>query len=173
MAKLTAKQQRFTEEYLIDLNATQAALRAGYKNADIGRQLLTKNNVSAEIQRKMAERSVRTGITQDHVLQELANVAFSRGSDYARVVYRGGIAGVELTPTDTLTDEQKAAIAGIKETQTGIEVKAYDKIRALELLGKHLGLFADRNAAPLEPVQEDDLSRSLEALGKELESDDQ
>ena len=71
MAKLTAKQQRFVEEYLIDLNATQAAIRAGYKAgnsqraSEIGNELLQKAPVSEAIQQAMAERSKRTGINQD------------------------------------------------------------------------------------------------------------
>ena len=76
---LTEKQKRFCDEYLIDLNATQAAIRAGYsvKNADkIGSELLGKTRVSETISRKIAERSKRTGINQDRVIQELARIAF-------------------------------------------------------------------------------------------------
>ena len=80
VARLTDKQKRFVEEYLVDLNATQAAIRAGYsaKNADkIGHELLGKTRVSEAIHAAMDERSVRTGITQDRVLQELAAIGFS------------------------------------------------------------------------------------------------
>jgi len=73
VAKLTAKQQRFVEEYLIDLNATQAAIRAGYSPEsakEIGCENLTKPNIKAAIDKAMAERSRRTGITQDRVLRE-------------------------------------------------------------------------------------------------------
>lgn len=75
MAKLTAKQQTFVEEYLIDLNATQAAIRAGYsaKNADkIGSELLGKTRVAEAVSMAMAERSRRTGINQDRIQQEIA-----------------------------------------------------------------------------------------------------
>ena len=72
MAKLTAKQQRFVEEYLIDLNATQAAIRAGYspKTAnEQGARLLANASVQEAIAKAMAERSRRTGISQDRVIQ--------------------------------------------------------------------------------------------------------
>src|SRR5579875_2449812 len=85
MTKLTPKQKRFVEEYLIDLNATQAAIRAGYsaKNADkIGSELLGKTRVAEAIQKAMDERSKRTEITADRVLQELARIAFDDIKNY-------------------------------------------------------------------------------------------
>lgn len=71
---LTAKQQRFVEEYLVDLNATQAAIRAGYseKNADkIGSELLGKTGVAEAVQEAMAKRSAKTGLTAEKVLADL------------------------------------------------------------------------------------------------------
>lgn len=141
-AKLTPKQKRFVGEYLIDLNATQAAIRAGYskKTADrIGPELLGKTCVSSEIVKRQNARARRTEITQDRVLQELAAVGFARGTDYAEIASNGD---VHLIPTDKLSDQQKAAILGIRETRDGVEIKLADKVRALELLGKHLGLFS-------------------------------
>ena len=115
MAKLTDKQRRFVEEYLVDLNATAAARRAGYseKTADrIGPELLGKTWVAAAIQEAMQQRSRRTEITQDRVLNELASVAFGEGSD-----------------------------------ENGSPLRVGNKIKALELLGKHLGMFdKDRRA---------------------------
>ena len=96
--KLTAKQQRFCDEYLIDLNATQAAIRAGYskKNADkIGSELLGKTRVAEYISERKADRMVRTEITQDMVLKELANIAFSNAADYANVIEKQAIVEVE------------------------------------------------------------------------------
>ena len=74
---MTKKQKRFVEEYLIDLNATQAAIRAGYSPTtakEIGCENLTKPNISEAIAKAMAERSRRTGVNQDRVLQELAKI---------------------------------------------------------------------------------------------------
>lgn len=135
----------------MDLNATAAALRAGYSPktaAQVGYQLLQKPAVQEAIQTAMADRAKRTGVTQDRVVAELAKVAFVSGADYARVVTlreteagRPAVQAVELTDTDDLTDDQRAAIACIEETKFGIKVSTYDKVRALELLGRHLGMF--------------------------------
>lgn len=84
---MTKKQKRFVEEYLIDLNATQAAIRAGYKAkngqraSEIGHELLQKTQVSEAISEAIAERSKRTGINADRVLLELARIAFVNADD--------------------------------------------------------------------------------------------
>lgn len=142
MAKLTPKQERFCEEYLIDLNATQAAIRAGYSEKtaySAGQRLLRNVEIQNRIAELKAERSKRTEITQDRVVKELAAMAFAKATDYAQITSNG----VALTPTAHLTPVQQAAITGIKETQSGIEVKL-DKTKALELLGRHLGMFNDK-----------------------------
>lgn len=108
--RLTDKQKRFVSEYLIDLNATAAAKRAGYKDPNIGRQLITKNNVSAAIQKAMQSREKRTEITQDYVLQKLKEITDKEASD-----------------------------------AQDSELKYTSKIKALELLGKHVGAFEPQN----------------------------
>jgi phage terminase small subunit len=167
MAELTAKQQRFCDEYLIDLNATQAAIRAGYsaKNADkIGPELLGKTRVAEYIAERKQDRVARTEITQDRVLRELAIIAFSNAADYANVIEKEAMVDVngvnvpledadgnpikyrtvEPVLTEDLTEEQKRALAVIKKGRDGFEVKPYDKVRALELLGKHLGMWTEK-----------------------------
>lgn len=139
--KLTEKQKRFCEEYLIDLNATQAANRAGYKNTEIGRQLITKNNVLEYLSELRSKQSERTQITADRVLKELAAIAFTDRTELARVNEQGN---VSITPTDELAENTRKAIAGIKEGKNGIEVSSYDKLKALELIGKHIGMFVDK-----------------------------
>lgn len=151
MPKLTEKQKRFCEEYLTDLNATQAAKRAGYKNPEIGRQLITKNNVSEYLNKLRNEQSKRTQITADMVLNELAAIAFSDRTKIARVNADGV---VELNETDKLPDALKKAISGIKEGKFGVEVSSYDKIKALELLGKHLGIFSENKSNDTDKVIE-------------------
>lgn len=147
MAKLTEKQKRFCEEYLIDLNATQAAIRAGYKvkkkqqASEIGAQLLKKTQVAEEIAREMAERSKRTGITQDRVLLELARIAFVNPNNLINVE-DGSI-------RDDASDDDLACIQSVKvKTSEGDkgssverEVRLNDKMKALEKLGQHLGMF--------------------------------
>lgn len=145
MNKLTPKQERFAEEYIIDLNATQAAIRAGYspKGAEVtGAKTLRITKVAEYITKLQNKRSKRTEITQDSVLRELAGIAFSNAADYSQVIKMGELSKVGLTPTDQLDERQQRAMAGVKETQAGIEVKLHDKVKALELLGKHLGMFS-------------------------------
>ena len=103
MTKLTDKQKKFIDEYLVDLNATQAAIRAGYKEKAAyrtGAENLRKPQIQEEIQKRMEERQKRTEITQDMVLQELAAIAFARATDYVSV--RDGI--VQVKDTDQLSD---------------------------------------------------------------------
>lgn len=140
------------EEYLIDLNATQAAIRAGYRAgnnqraSEIGSELLHKTPVSQEIEKAMAERSRRTGITQDRVLNELAKIAFANAKD----IIDFKTAAVK----ENATEEDLACIQSVKvKTQNSDkgtleerQVTLYDKKSALELLGKHLGLFKDNIA---------------------------
>lgn len=168
MARLTEKQKRFVAEYLVDLNATQAAARAGYKDPNIGRQLITKNNVSEAIQAAIDKRAERIEITQDMVLAELAAIGFAKASDYARVTASGR---VQIIPTEELTEVQCRALAGIKEGKYGVEVSSYDKIRALELLGKHLGMFDTRTVQQQE--RENNLvEQLLGGTGEDIGTDD-
>jgi len=144
---LTPKQQRFADEYLIDLNATQAAIRAGYspKSAEQqGSRLLSNAKVRAHIDQRMAELSRRTGVTQERIIRELARIAFL---DPTQVV---DMEKAELLKN--ASEDDKAAIAGVKvktiPTQEGYgverEIRFHDKIKALELLGKRFGMFIDR-----------------------------
>ena len=145
-AKLTEKQQRFVDEYLIDLNATQAAIRAGYsvKTAnEQGSQNLAKLSIQQAIAEQMAERSKRTGVNQDRVVLELARIAFVKMTDL--VDSHGRL-------KDDAVEDDLACIESVKykssESDTGSsierEVKISPKLKALELLGKHLGMWNDK-----------------------------
>ena len=154
--KLTPKQMRFVDEYLVDLNATQAAIRAGYSTktaAFIGAQNLKKLQIAEEISRRQKDLQRRTEVTQDRVVKELARIAFADMTDYAQVETRMiekddgtevSYQAVALKETAELSAEQRAALAGIKQGANGIEVKLHDKIKALELLGRHIGMFNDK-----------------------------
>lgn len=146
MARLSDKQQRFVDEYLIDLNATQAAIRAGYspKTAnEQGSQLLAKLSIQTEISKKMAERSRRTGVNQDRVVLELAKIAFVKMTD---------VVGPDGKIQDDASGDDLSCIESIRykrsDTDTGSsverEVRISPKIKALELLGKHLGMWNDK-----------------------------
>lgn len=143
---MTEKQKIFADEYLVDLNATRAYLVA-YPSvkkeqtaAAAGARLLRNVKVAAYIAERMEERQKRTEVTQDRVVQELAAIAFARATDYAEIVD----GSVRIRNTGGLSDEQIRAIAGIKEGANGIEVKLNDKQKALELLGRHLGMWNDK-----------------------------
>jgi len=170
LGAITEKQKRFADEWLVDLNGTRA-YKAAYpsvKKDETARvnasRLLTNANVKTYIQERQKEREKRTEITQDSVLRELALIAFAKASDYARVVEKDAMVEVDgnMVPvldedgnqvkyrtvepilTDELTEDQKKAIAVIKKGRDGFEIKPYSKIQALELLGKHLGMFTDK-----------------------------
>lgn len=142
MPGLNERQKKFCDEYLIDLNATQAANRAGYSEKtaySMGQRLLKNVEVAAYIEKRRSAQINRTQITQDRVLVELAKVAFANGTDFATVGKRNRVI---LTPTDDLPPEKRAAVASVKKGAKGaVEVKTYDKVKALELLGRHLGMF--------------------------------
>ena len=147
MAKLTDKQKKFIDEYLVDLNATQAAIRAGYKEKAAyrtGAENLRKPQIQREIQKRMQERQQRTEVTQDMVVKELAAIAFAKATDYVEIRSNGVCGTVVIKPTTDLSDQQIGAIAGIKEGANGIEIKLNDKEKALELLGRHLGMWNDK-----------------------------
>jgi len=152
---LTEKQKRFVEEYLIDLNATQACIRAGYsaKNADkIGSQLLGKTRVSEHLHIEIAKRSRRTGINQDRIVKELARIALVNPKN----LINAGDGSIK----NTATDDDLACIQSVKvktmSSDNGEmverEIKLNDKLKALELLGKHLGTWNDNSVQVTVPI---------------------
>lgn len=155
-SNLTDKQAAFVREYLVDLNAAAAARRAGYSESTaraIGAENLTKPHIAAALQAAMDERSKRTEITADRVLKELARIGFSDIRD----LFTWSDDRTAYVPSDDLTEDQAAAISSVKsetthytredgesETKIKLELKTYDKLGALEKIGKHLGMFVDR-----------------------------
>lgn len=145
--KLTTKQKCFIEEYLLDLNATQAAIRAGYsaRNADkISSELMGKTRVSEAIKEKMAERSRRTGISQDRVIQELARVAFVNPKNVINTETGEIKAGASEDDLACIQSVKVKKTETARTTTIEREVKLADKMKALELLGKHLGMYTDK-----------------------------
>lgn len=149
--KLSDRQRRFIAEYLIDLNASAAAERAGYspKTAkSIGCEQLQKPAVAAEIARLQSAQLRKADLSATRVLEELRRLAFSDLSDAVDPV-TGALRAMHAIPTDL-----RAAIAAVKLTKknltTGdgivddiVEVKLWDKTRALEMLAKHFKLLQD------------------------------
>jgi len=132
MPKLTNKQSRFVEEYLVDLNAKQAAIRAGYSEktaAEMGYENLIKPHVQEYIRERMDERSKRTEITADRILEAIAEIAY--------------------------------------DTE---EIKPSDRLRALELLGKHQALFTEKHVHEIKeaPRTTQEILTRLKELDEEL-----
>lgn len=156
MAELTAKQQAFCEEYMIDLNATQAAIRAGYSEdtaKQIGYENLTKPYIADQIAQLQLERSSRTEITADYVLSSLHKVAERC---------------MQEVPVTEYDHDEKAMV------ETGeFKFEHSGANKSLELLGKNLGLFVDKkevsgpNGGPIQTqsaviVAEMDASKAAE-----------
>ena len=166
---MTKKQKRFIEEYLVDLNATQAAIRSGYSPdtaKSMGSENLTKPDIQARIAKAMAERSRRTGVNADRVVMELAKIAFVNASDV--------IDADTATLKPDATPEDTAAIQSVKVKTFGEdglerEIKMADKLKALELLGKHLGMFKDKvelsGSLETEKTKLDDLIQQMRGGG--------
>ncbi|MBY0527328.1 MAG: terminase small subunit [Gemmataceae bacterium] len=150
--QLTPKQQRFVDEYLIDLNATAAYKRAGYQArtdnvaASSASELLRNPKVAAAIAAGKAARAQRTAVTADAVVQELARLAFSR----MRTFVRWGPDGVTLNASDTLSEDADACVAEVSQTTTQsggtVRFKLHKKEQALRMLGQHTGLFKERES---------------------------
>lgn len=115
--KLTAKQQCFADEYLVDLNATQAAIRAGYSRRTayaMGAENLKKPQIASYIAERRSEIQGKTEITQQRIIESLAEIAFDKTTDFSSQ-------GIPIV--------------------SGAKHKTASRIRALELLGRHLGVF--------------------------------
>lgn len=151
---LNPRQEVFVREYLTDLNATRAAIAAGYKPTAAkvtGCRMLTRGNVAVAIEKQRQERLAKLGIRADRVLEELARLGFSNMLDYIQVengdayidlskLDRQTAAAIQELTVDEYTEGRGEQAREVKRTK----FKLSDKRGSLELLGKHLGLFADR-----------------------------
>lgn len=128
MAKMTAKQRRFCDEYLIDLNATQAAIRAGYskKNANnIASENLAKPNIKDYINKRMSEKEAALIASQNEVLKYLTSVL------------RGESVATELIVEGEGDGRSRAKMVGKKPSEK-------ERLKAAELLGKRYGLYTEK-----------------------------
>lgn len=148
---LNAKQERFVEEYLVDLNATQAAIRAGYSEKtaySMGQRLLKHVEVAKLLAEAQAKRSERVQLDADWVLTrlaaeataDLADILDDAGalrpvSDWPLIWRQGLVAGFEI---------QENEVDGVKMGQT-VKVKLSDRIKRIELIGKHVNVQAFRD----------------------------
>jgi phage terminase small subunit len=146
-ARLAARERRFIDEYLVDLDPRQAAIRAGYRHAqavDMAAQLLRRPDIVAEIDAEMRRRREKLQVTADRVLQEYAHIAFAD----LRNFFDWGPKGVALRPKAALSDADAAALAGVElpaSNGRGAKLRFHDKKAALDALARHLGLFKAGN----------------------------
>lgn len=180
-SELTARQRRFVDEYLVDLNATQAAIRSGYAPSGArteGARLLANADISDAIAAAQLKRSQRTKITQDQVLTELAKIGFS---DIRRAVrWQAQVVEMEedeetgeqklsvtnqvqIIDSDDIDGDTAAAISEISQSDKGaLKIKFHDKQAALVNIGKHLGMFVNLSADVTDRLDKLD-DRSLDA----------
>jgi|WetSurMetagenome_2_1015567.scaffolds.fasta_scaffold46588_2 phage terminase small subunit len=162
MGKLTPKQSKFVLEYLIDLNATQAAIRAGYSEKtaySMGFQNLRKLEIQKALEVHQKEIAERAGVTIDDLIRAYKQIAFV---DLAQCYDENGF----LKNIHEIPESARAALAGIEideiyegrgedRVQIGCtkKVKLWDKLKALDALGRHLGFFnADTSQKPEIPA---------------------
>lgn len=155
-AKSTIRREIFAREYVVDLNATRAAIAAGYSEAaaaQTGSKMVRNAKVSKLIDALRTKRASKLEIKAEKVVEELSRMAFSNMADYMEIDEEGKPRGLDLS---RLTRDQAAAIQEITEDATGgsgdgerrlvlrTKFKLADKTKSLELLGRHLGMFIDK-----------------------------
>jgi phage terminase small subunit len=150
---LTARERCFVQEYLVDLNASQASIRAGYsKNSasQLAYTLTKRPRVAAAIRAAMDARAKRTQITADRVLREFARIAFAD----IRSFTEPGQESLTVKSLDALSADDAAAIAEVRRSSDGkdLKVKLHDKKKALDSIARHLGLFGKHASAAESPA---------------------
>ena len=145
--KMTPRQDLFCREYMVDLVASKAAVRAGYAPANVaitGVWLMKKPHIQKRIQELKDERARVVGITAERVLDEIAVVAFSDLKD----ILEQGVDGVKLKPFDKMPLDASRALDAVQESQgpsgNKVAVKLHDKMRALNMLAAHLGICKEQ-----------------------------
>jgi phage terminase small subunit len=178
MSDLTPQQARFVEEYLLDLNGTQAAIRAGYssKGAKVqASRLLTHDNVLAALSEAQAKRSERTKIDADWVLSRLAEEANADIADlydddgalkpvkgWPPIWRKGLVAGIDVVEEYETVDGKKERVGTVRK------LKLSERIRRIELIGKHVGVQAFREKVSLENPDGSPIEQSPRDLAREI-----
>jgi len=166
--RLTPKEQLFIKHFLIDLNQHQAARLAGYKAwAKMSVQCMQKPEIRDAIRKAMKKRYKKFEAVADKVIQDLADIAHLDRSQVFQV--RNGV--LHVTDTDLLPERVRRCISKISQTQHGIRIEFDDRIKALELLGRHLALFTDNlnvngnlNTGAIDDMTEEEIDAELKRL---------
>jgi len=157
---MNAIQRRFVQEYKVDLNATQAAIRAGYSENTAysqGQRLLKNVEIAEAIQQELDRCCERTRVTKDKIIRELARIGFANVGKILDDASGGLLEG--------LSEDDLAAVSSVKtktlmsgtDSDAAIierEIKFHDKGKALEQLGRHLGMFNDKLDVTVSKTQE-------------------
>ena len=181
--KLSAKQQRFVDEYCVDFNGTKAAIRAGYaaNSAFVqAARLLSYDKIKKALDEKRLEIAEESKLKVSDVIDELRNIAFS---DITQVVSFSA-SKAKVKSSRKLSEDAKKTIASVSQTQNGLTIKLHDKVKALELLGRYLNIFTDRVEvdgrglglilnmnAPAADKREDSECVEVEGIPKDSDSD--
>lgn len=172
--KLTAQQKRFAHEYIIDLNTTQAAIRAGYSEKtanEQGARLLANVSVRELVEQLKKNREIRTNVTADRVLAELAKIAFSDLNEFVEVDESGKIKVKPSNQVDgTVLSEISESVTQNGRTKN---IKLHDKMKALELIGRHLAMFTDKQEIKVNKDESDNelAVNQLKELRKKMTSE--
>lgn len=166
--KLNPRQQAFVREYLLDLNATRAAQRAGYKGSDkvlevTGGRLLGHAGVAAQIAAAQAKRAEKLDLKADHVLRNIKRIADvdmrrsladPRGlRDPAHVLAHAGLVEGQLLPLHLMPDDVALAVSSVEVDNKGnLKVKFWDKVKTNELLARHLRLLDGPGSSEDDPL---------------------
>jgi len=143
---LNDRQKQFCLEYLVDLNATQAAIRSGYSTktaGSVGSENLTKPEIVKEIKKQIDKTQDRTKVKIDRIVKELEKIVFF---DIKSIVKDYNECGVTFHTIDNIDGATIAHISEKHNTKDGIiyiDMKPHDKLKAIELLGKHYKMYTD------------------------------
>ena len=166
---MTPKRRIFVREYLVDLNATQAAIRAGFARRSArqyGSHLLRRPDVAQAVARELAVREQRNLVTADRIVKELARISFANMLNYAH----WGPGEMSLRPDHEISDDDAAAIAELVPggKGQGPRVKLHGKLAPLRALAQHLGLFEARHYVDPK-AQHEEAARVTESLRRRLD----
>jgi phage terminase small subunit len=181
MAKLTDKQELFCKEYLIDLNATQAAIRAGYSENTaqiIGSENLSKPLIAKKIAELKAKRAERVEIKADDIARQLDIMRRANISEYIEIVTeeqttigengiesRAPVQTVRFKDFSELTKDQLSCIESVKQGKQGIELKLHGKDWTTEKLNRHIGFYEkDNKQSNQVDISDDELNERIKAL---------
>jgi phage terminase small subunit len=147
IVELSPKRERFCQEYIIDLNETQAAIRSGYSKKSAknqGSRLMENDDVKARIKILLAERAARCQVSQDDVLAELKRLGFS---DMRNLAEWNSVL-VKLKDSSEISDSDAACVESVSQTVSkdggSLSIKLHSKTKSLELLARHLGMLHDK-----------------------------